>query len=373
MFTSATSVAKGIVLDNGTVAGINASSSTVSFNVQGAGTQNPFNVSNNSGTSLMTVLANGKVGIGNTPGATLDIQKPASGNAFAISNASSGDTYAINNGGTTLVQNLQYGNVLFPGSYDGLDITAKTAGPGIVRLYPNGNSFSSLEFYSSYVNSGNLSRMRWDANLTHPGGYTFISEQGGSGVVGPVFFRMGSTDILAMLTNGNIGIGTNSPSANLYVMGTAGSAQYPFIVASSTGAGLLQVDSTGNVTVGGSLNLPSQVNFTSNVYTQFQATQSGVAFDFKTNNGNIVFTIGSSDALTITSGYKAGFNTTTPETDLQIVSSTANATSTLEIGSPASTGAGCVKMKSANGTVYYLTVTNAGALQVSASTCKSGI
>lgn len=66
LFTSPTAVSEGIVIDNGVVAGINASSSTVSFNIQGSGSLNPFNVASSSGSSLFTVLANGNVGIGTT-------------------------------------------------------------------------------------------------------------------------------------------------------------------------------------------------------------------------------------------------------------------------------------------------------------------
>jgi hypothetical protein len=47
------------LLDNGTVAGVNATSSTVSFNVQGSGTLNPFNVASSSGTSYLSVASNG--------------------------------------------------------------------------------------------------------------------------------------------------------------------------------------------------------------------------------------------------------------------------------------------------------------------------
>jgi hypothetical protein len=63
-YTGTSTAATGILLDNGTVAGVNASSSTVSFNVQGSGSLNPFNIASSTGASLLTVLSNGNVGIG---------------------------------------------------------------------------------------------------------------------------------------------------------------------------------------------------------------------------------------------------------------------------------------------------------------------
>lgn len=62
-WASSTGLTFGILRDNGTVAGVNATSSTVSFNVQGSGTLNPFNVASSSGTSLLTVAANGSTTI----------------------------------------------------------------------------------------------------------------------------------------------------------------------------------------------------------------------------------------------------------------------------------------------------------------------
>ena len=55
-------------LNNGTVVGVNATSSTVNFLVQGTAANNPFQVNSSTGTSLLTILPNGSVGIGtNSP------------------------------------------------------------------------------------------------------------------------------------------------------------------------------------------------------------------------------------------------------------------------------------------------------------------
>jgi hypothetical protein len=58
-WTSATTLGISTILGNGSVAGINATSSTVSFNVQGSGSQTPFRVASSTGSQLFAVGANG--------------------------------------------------------------------------------------------------------------------------------------------------------------------------------------------------------------------------------------------------------------------------------------------------------------------------
>ncbi len=73
-WTSASALSTGLFMDNGTVAGVNATSSTVTFNVQGSAGLDAFNIASSTGTSLLRVLHNGNVGIGTTtPGSTLTI------------------------------------------------------------------------------------------------------------------------------------------------------------------------------------------------------------------------------------------------------------------------------------------------------------
>lgn len=58
-WASSTGVTIGTLRDNGTVAGAGATSSTISFLVQGTGTLNPFQVNSSTGTSLLSVAVNG--------------------------------------------------------------------------------------------------------------------------------------------------------------------------------------------------------------------------------------------------------------------------------------------------------------------------
>ena len=148
-------------------------------------------------------------------------------------------TCALTQQNPIVVGGLQFGNVLYPNSFDALDVTSsKENQAGIIRLFPNGTSFSSLEFYQIFTTSTNFSRMRLDGNFAHPGGYTFLSEHGSDGgATGPIFFRMDATDVVAVLPTGNVGIGTVTPTAQLEVNGN-------FKLTSGSGASVTYADGT---------------------------------------------------------------------------------------------------------------------------------
>jgi hypothetical protein len=63
-WTSGSTLAASLLRDNGTVAGINATSSATNFTVGATGALDPFSVLSSGGSSLFAVLAGGNVGIG---------------------------------------------------------------------------------------------------------------------------------------------------------------------------------------------------------------------------------------------------------------------------------------------------------------------
>ncbi len=65
-WTSSTTMSSGLFIDNGAVTGVNATSSGVSFLVQGSGGNKPLQINSSTGASLFTVLPGGNVGIGTT-------------------------------------------------------------------------------------------------------------------------------------------------------------------------------------------------------------------------------------------------------------------------------------------------------------------
>jgi hypothetical protein len=93
-YTGATSLTSGAdLLNNGTIVGINASSSSYSLNVQGATNVNPFNVASSSGVSDLTVISSGYVGIGSTtPTANLVVQGTSTQTTLFIIASSTGSS-----------------------------------------------------------------------------------------------------------------------------------------------------------------------------------------------------------------------------------------------------------------------------------------
>lgn len=90
--TSATSISDSpVFLYNGTVIGVNATSSTISLNVQGSGTLDSFAVASSSGASELIVKSTGSIGINtSTPSSTakLDINGQAYSEYFNIGTTS---------------------------------------------------------------------------------------------------------------------------------------------------------------------------------------------------------------------------------------------------------------------------------------------
>lgn len=68
-----------------------------------------------------------------------------------------------------------------------------------------------------------------------------------------------------------------------------------------------------------------------------------------------------------------GIGSSTPLATWQVTATTANATSTLEIGKKGQTKGSCIKMYRYDGTGVYLTVNSANALVVSTTTCITGV
>lgn len=74
VWNGSNSLTNSILFDNGTVAGVNATSSSYIFNLQGSANIDPLNVASSSGNSLLAVTAAGRVGIATTtPNAKLHV------------------------------------------------------------------------------------------------------------------------------------------------------------------------------------------------------------------------------------------------------------------------------------------------------------
>lgn len=115
-WASSTGLTYGTLIDNGTVAGANATSSTVNFNIQGSGTRNPFQINSSTGITLIRVSANGSVSIGTTTNAsTLTVQGtttlPAL-NLLSVASSSGTSFLNVNNIGNVNVATLTATNLV---------------------------------------------------------------------------------------------------------------------------------------------------------------------------------------------------------------------------------------------------------------------
>jgi hypothetical protein len=188
-FTSATAVAAGIFMDNNTVGGIGATSSTVLFNVRGtSGSLNTiFNVASSSNNPILSVSSDSKVGIGTT---------------------------------TPFVQ-LH----IFSTNASGVDPT----------ILLGGNVAGDTDFWIGRPNN----------NDSVDNDYFGIGKWTGATIAT-------STQYLSIDKDGNTSIGSTTPAAKFSILATSGASIPTFQVATSTGVSLFNVLANGNVGVGSS-------------------------------------------------------------------------------------------------------------------------
>ena len=140
-WTGANTVSTGISLDNGTVAGINATTSTSTFMVQGnAGTNNVLTVASSSGSPMVTVTNTGLIGVASSsPVYQLTV---ATGTIFCseyVPNATStAMTLNVQNGCTTLIKYgvanmvISFSNVIAGMSWKVKTVAPPSGTPGLV-------------------------------------------------------------------------------------------------------------------------------------------------------------------------------------------------------------------------------------------------
>jgi hypothetical protein len=245
VWTGLSTLGNSLLFDNGTVAGLNATSSTVSFNVQGSGALNPFNVASSSGISILAVTANQRVGIGSTsPTATLVVEGTSTSPTLPIltvassSNASVFTILANGNVGigtstpigqfavasstnANAVPNLvvsSNGSVgagltnpvaSLSGTYfaGGGNTPLWTASPGIT-LFPVKGTSQGIEFVDTSNNA--------TADFGATGGSVYFTNRG----VGNLLFQTNGVYVLSAISTGvGIGISNNSPVNKLDVAG----------------------------------------------------------------------------------------------------------------------------------------------------------
>jgi hypothetical protein len=115
-----TTLGTSTLIDNGVVAGINATSSLVTFNVQALAGQNPFRVSSSFGDNLVTINSDGKIIFGSTTDANIFINGGSTTTPAVNSNSVAiGNEALVNVSTSASLQNIAIGyQALFGSSTD---------------------------------------------------------------------------------------------------------------------------------------------------------------------------------------------------------------------------------------------------------------
>ena len=258
-WSDANTLATGILLDNATVAGVNATSSSYTFNVQGASATDPFNIASSTGTALLTVKQTGNVGIGtSTPTAQLHVIASAAGTkGLIIGSAASQSANLLefqNSSGTVLANFLTTGafagpdggtstptlrgqsstntGIYFPSTLNGVGVTY--AGT-LSALIGQPGSFPGLALRSDgqimFGNTAPLTSNTMDTGIARDSAGVLRVSNGGSG--------------MASLLATSIAVNSTTIASTLFVQGTG--STNPFSITSSTGGSLLHMAPTGYV------------------------------------------------------------------------------------------------------------------------------
>ena len=205
--------------------------------------------------------------------------------------------------------------------------------------------------------------------------------------------------VMSLLGNGVVGIGSSTPAGSSLVI-TGSSTLNPLSISSSTGSTLFSILANGNVGVGTStptvkLSIPTTdgasaifltggtglstesvyINMQSRARFGYEASRSVVLIDDKntagvTNNKPIVFDTNATERVRITTAGLVGIGTTTPLVSLQVATTTANATTTIEFGRAGQNKGTCEIIYANDGTKLFRSYTNLGIALVGTASCQ---
>ncbi len=249
-WSAADTLTTGVLIDNGTVAGVNASSSTTSLWVQGTGGLNPFAVASSTGTQLLTILPNGNLGIGDTTPDYL----------FGVGGSAGFDGLVTLTGSSA---NIALGSNYLSG--DGGDEGIAVDSSGRVAIGASTQVSSKLLTISDVASASTYTQAGAQGIqvVVDAGGGIYFSDVGGpygkyeayDGQIGvgsmnsyPLGFWTNNSEVGRFDTSGRLGVNDTSPDFRLESVGSSGSGY--FGITNSTDGDIFKIDSSGNIGIG---------------------------------------------------------------------------------------------------------------------------
>lgn len=247
-WTSSTNLGTGVLLDTGTVAGVNGTVSTAAFNALGTSVLDPFQAGTSTRPAMIVVRGNtGYVGVAtSTPISQLDVNVISGINGGTFKADATTPTFAGNADNLLTVRG-----------------TGSSASTWRGRITSGGDNIETLfgEYNSqAWIGAHDSTLSGWRSLYINPE----------TGVTTKVFIGAFNGRTNSILTvdsaTGSVGVNTPSPTATLMVTGQTG-ATNPFVVASSTGTNIITVTPSGNT--GFSTSTPTA---TVDIYTSVAST-----------------------------------------------------------------------------------------------------
>jgi len=305
-----------------------------------------FQAASSNDTKIMTVNSNGNVGIGTAnPSTKLEVISAANEEGIAIKDSSGNLKYKIRQFGgnsystfwdstnTEKVRITSGGSSFFNGGNVGIGTTSPTHK---LQVVGNGAFNSTLGVQDPDVSSNGL------LQLSHDSTGSSIYSNPASSNTSTVVLRLGinNSEKIRIANNGNVGIGTTSPSAKLHVKASSGGQAYS----------ILERQDYAKYASNLYYSEITTPNSTSPTWLAGIAT-SDYGYSIQSYN-NVAFTT----RLKITPDGNVGIGTTSPQSKLDVSGGD------IEVKDIASG----VIMKSPNGTRYRVTIANGGTLVVTA-------